>query len=135
MRAKFNLKLNIRNWLSKELNLQGWLSMLIICLITIGLFLSLVRVVTNAQSNYEVYLYEKEGLETLQSENDNLKSQLAYYQSYEYKKLYARDYLRLAEPGERLYKIVGDAKTYDATAKAPDFFEGSGFVEWWKSLL
>jgi cell division protein FtsB len=135
MKLNFNLKSNLRNWLNKEFNLQSWLSMLIICLITVGLFLSLVRVVTNAQSNYEVYLYEKQGLEVLQKENDDLKDQLAYYQSYEYKKLYARDYLRLAEPGEKLYKIVGDDKTYDTAGKTPDFFADGKFVSWWKDLL
>lgn len=70
----------------------------------------------------------------MQQENLKLLNELQYYQSYEYKKLYARDNLRLGEPGERLYKIVGDQATYNVPEKELELFEESN-LQWWILLV
>jgi hypothetical protein len=74
-------------------SLADWLATLLVIGIVIVLVTNLFRVVLNARNNYEVYLYEKEGWAALQVERDRLSEELEFYQSNEYKKLYARDYL------------------------------------------
>ena len=118
-----------------RINTRGWLSVIIVLGITLILLISFGRVITNATSNYEVYQYEQTGLDKLQAENDSLKQELGYYSSYEYKLLYARDYLHMAEPGERLYKIVGSQQYYQVEEQQPNFVTVDTYSYWWSQLL
>lgn len=108
---------------------------LVVPFLTLVVMLNLVRSFTDAQRNYQVYIAEQELLSNMRSENDFLQNQLAYYKSYEYKRLYARDNLRLAEPGERLYKIEGPAQVYQPRQKEYSPTKAQPNIYWWGALL
>lgn len=135
MWKRFFAKTGIARSLSGQLHARGWLSVFVVVGITFMLLVSFGRVIANARSNYDVYLFEKDGLTVLQADNAELQRELDYYSSYEYKRLYARDYLHLAEPGETLYKIVGNQQYYQVTAVAPNFVPPSSYADWWLQLL
>jgi cell division protein FtsB len=106
-------------------------ALLVLC----ALLISLGRVIVNAADNYEVYLYEELSLTELQSENARLAKELAYYESYEYKKLYARDHLNLVEPGERLYRLVGRPEYYEVRDRGVQVFQEGNYLNWWLRIL
>ncbi len=114
---------------------NDWLAVLLVIGIVLVLITNLFRVMLNAKNNYEVYLYEKEGWAILQEERDRLSEELEFYQSYEYKKLYARDYLHLGESGETLYKVLGGFEYYDVKDDVRDLFPKENFLSWWKLLI
>lgn len=100
----------------------------------LALTTSLGKVMVNARNNNEVYEYEQENLSALEAEREKLQKELAYYESYEYKRLYARDYLNLAQPGERLYRIVDNTKLYDVRQRLYNYPEAN-FLDWWRTVL
>ena len=126
---------NLNQSISLNIYARGWLSAFVIIGITLLLLANLFRVTANAANNYEVYLYERESVESLRDESERLNRELAYYNSYEYKKLYARDFLHLAEPGEKLYKIVGTPKYYDLQEQELELFEEGNLLEWWLRII
>lgn len=99
------------------------------------MLVSFGRVITNARDNFDVYQFEQGGLVSLQGENQDLQKQLDYYNSFEYKQLYARDYLHLAVPGETLYKIEGNPTYYQIDQQQPNFVTADTFTSWWAKLL
>jgi hypothetical protein len=114
---------------------SGWVVSVFVIGITILLFVNWSRVVINAKNNYEVYLYEKMGWAELVAQRDQLKKDLEFYSSLEYKRLYARDYLHLAESGVTLYKIVGSFNYYELNAANKDLFPRENYTGWWLLLL
>lgn len=116
-------------------SLADWLATLLVIGIVIVLVTNLFRVVLNARNNYEVYLYEKEGWAALQVERDRLSEELEFYQSNEYKKLYARDYLHLGESGETLYKVLGGFEYYDVNSDIEELFPKEDYLSWWRLLI
>lgn len=102
----------IRNLFSIRLPkvwLQGWLSVILVCGLTMALGSNLWRIAVNAQYNTEVYNAEIEGLEKLKSENDKLEDELDFYSSNEYRRVYIRDNRHLVESGNtQLYKVVDE---------------------------
>ncbi len=116
-------------------SLADWLATLFVIGIVIVLVTNLFRVVLNARNNYEVYLYEKEGWAALQVERDRLSEELEFYQSNEYKKLYARDYLHLGESGETLYKVLGGFEYYDVNSDIEELFPKEDYLSWWRLLI
>lgn len=119
----------------KQKSFNDWFATLLVIGIVLVLITNLFRVVLNARNNYEVYLYEKEGWVILQEERDRLAEELEFYQSYEYKKLYARDYLHLGESGETLYKVLGGFEYYDIKDDVRELFPKENFLSWWKLLI
>ena len=119
-----------------QLSTNEWLSLLAIILVVIILAVNIVKVVSRAGDNYQVYIEEKAALGRLQQENAELERELAYYQSYEYKKLYARDNLRLADPGERLIQIVDNTVSYDEDQTETNILSTTDDNSvWWLMLL
>jgi len=125
----------LQNIFRFRLHTRGWFSVAMIIGVTFLLLVSFGRVITNAKNNFEVYQYEQGGLTALRSDNQDLLRELDYYQSFEYKLLYARDYLHLAEPGETLYKIVGTQTYYKIDEKVPNFVTADSYSYWWGALL
>ncbi len=128
-------KFRLRNLFRFRVYTRGWVSVLIVVGITFLLLVSFGRVITNARNNFEVYQYEQSGLAMLQVDHSELQRQLDYYNSFEFKRLYARDFLHLAEPGETLYKIVGDQTIYQIDQPQPNFVTAETFAYWWQKLL
>lgn len=116
-------------------HLSDWIPMFAVISISLLLFVNLVRAVNNAGINFQVYEAEKVALTELQTENQKLKSELDYYSSYEYSELYARDTLKLAEPGQRLYRVVTDSPDYQVPVKKVDVFADKNYVKWWAVLF
>ncbi len=119
----------------REIDLKSWL---ILIAITLGLLIIAGRLgdsVVNAYRNYQVYIAEQAGLEDLQGEYKSLQQDLAYYRSYEYKKLYARDYLNLTQGGEILYRINDNNRFYEVSDRKQQFVEEGKYTQWWMVLL
>lgn len=132
---KYIARLNPFNLLKVNFHAGGWLSVILVFLATILLAMNLLRVVTNARDNLDVLASEKISLRDLQKLNEDLHNDLDYYLSYEYKKLYARDNLRLVEPGERLFRIIPKSQSYEVVRKEIEFFADSNYLDWWQELL
>jgi len=91
--------------------------------------------ISNAQANLEVYRYEQNVVEQRKVEQERLESELAYYQSLEYAKLYARENQNLAVPGEKLYQLSDPVKLYQVQLKQKDFYTNADYAKWWVSLF
>jgi hypothetical protein len=118
-----------------QINTGGWISVVIITAITVLVCINLWRVGVNAQESMDVFTFEQDSLTNLQSENSQLLAELEYYQSYEYKKLYARDNLRLAEANERLFKVADPIDYFEVKESAPDFLTPENYSSWWFAIL
>ncbi len=114
---------------------SGWLATIFVMGISLVLLVNFGRVIANAGESYEVYQYEKVSMEELLGEHEELQQELEYYQSFEYKKLYARDNLHLAEPNEKLYRIVGETTYYDVARAEIDLFAKANLLDWWKRII
>lgn len=114
---------------------SGWLSVILLCGVAIALTMNLGRVIANARNNYEVFRFEQSSLNEMKAEHDKLSLQLAFYESSEYKRLYARDYLHLAESSESLFQVVAPIEYYQLEANTfdPLSYKDSGY--WWDRIL
>ena len=128
-------KVRLSSLIRFRLYTRGWVSVVFVVGVTLLLLVSFGRVITNAQNNIEVYQFEQSGLTTLQADNQSLQHQLDYYNSFEYKRLYARDFLHLAEPGETLYKIAGNQTYYQIDQQKPNFVTADTYGYWWRKLI
>ncbi len=109
----------------------------VVAIICFGLLMAfnLWRALDNAGNSLGVYQSEQASLAALQEQNESLLNELRYYQSYEYKRIYARDNLRMAEPGEKLYLVVDTTPAYYTPDEEFDLFAAQDFASWWGMLL
>lgn len=115
-----------------------WQEMLLSCIFAVMAILfmgDIAGTIGNAQANLEVYAYEQDIVQQRQNEQERLKSELSYYQSLEYAKLYARDNQNLATPGEKLYQITDPVKLYQVQIRQKDFYANADYAKWWVSLF
>jgi hypothetical protein len=80
---------------------------------------------------------EEEGrLDNLLTENQKLATLERYYGSLEYKRIYARDKLNLAQPNETLYYVDRpDAATIEQLPQTPSKVSFDNNLLWWKKLI
>lgn len=127
------LKLNRR--LNLQINARGWLSVLVVVVMALVVGVNLWKVAVNAAESIDVFQAEQESLSALRQIHQDLQDQLSYYESYEYKKLYARDNLRLVEPGERLFRVLSPIEYFEFEEVTPNFFAETDNLSWWLELL
>lgn len=109
----------------------------ILLLIILSLGYNVYNSYNKVMDSLERYETEKETLAILEAENQRLLKERKYYQSQEFKKIYARDNLNLVEPGEEIYLIDGEEVVLDIE-KLPEeqvqiTLEDNWF--WWRKLL
>lgn len=118
--------------------LPVWQEMALSCFLAIMAILfmgDIFGTISNAQANLEVYDYEQSIVELRKQEQERLKSELAYYQSLEYARLYARENQNLALPGEQLYVLSDPVKLYQVPIRQRDFYANADYASWWRSLF
>ena len=120
---------------SVHLPVEAVTSLVILFLILVIMSVTLVRKVQESGKNYEVYQQELTALDDLQAENEQLRRELAYYNSIEYKLLYARDSLNTTRPGERLYELSDEIVLYDYEPEQVSMYDQLDLKSVWWSLL
>lgn len=111
------------------------LSLLVLLLVLGVVGVNFYRKVEEGRRNYDVYVQELEALEELQAENDQLREELAYYNSAEYRLLYARDSLNLVRPGETLFELAEEIVIYDFAEEPVDLYAELEPLDVWQHLL
>lgn len=111
------------------------MSLLMLTALLIILGSSLFRKIEESSRNYGVYLTERAAVEKLRTENEKLKSELDYYNSVEYKLLYARDSLNRIRPGEKIFEITSDVKLHTVETSQPSLYPQLELGQIWSKLL
>ena len=73
--------------------------------VIIGLSMNIYRAYTTGVDTINNFKQEQQKLEDLKVVNDQLQNEVKQYESIEYKKMYARDNLALADKNESLYYV------------------------------
>jgi cell division protein FtsB len=94
-----------------------------------------VKRIEEGKRDYDVYLAEQVSLNKLKAENLQLKAELNYYNSLEYKLLYARDSLNKVRPGERLYELSNEIVLYNINPEPVKIYNQLNLIEVWRHLL
>ena len=113
------------------------LGKVVIFLIIIALGYNVFTAYNNGVTNLRRIEEEEQKLNKLLAEAEQLSAQVKYYESLDFKRIYAREILNLAEPDETLYYInrpepepqIEDIKDYQESIKLND----NAF--WWKKLI
>lgn len=119
----------------RNIDFRSWLILVGLTVVLLIIAGKLGDSMVNAYRNYQVYVAEQAGRDELAEEYQDLQQNLAYYRSYEYKKLYARDYLNLTQNGETLYRINDNDSFYEVKEKQQNFVESGEYTQWWLVLL
>ncbi len=112
-------------------------TLLITFLLSITLLIlggNILRVISNARINYEIFAIEAQGLKNLQLKNEQLQKELEYVSSDEYKMLLLRNSSNLAQSGEELYSLKAQAEYLDAEKNLLDVKTKQDFNDWWNLL-
>jgi len=140
---KINYRLKrIRVYLEQRLlriNIDWYdlLGTVIIGLVILALGYNVFTAYNNGINNLRRIDEEQQKLDKLEAESEELSQLEKYYQSLDFKRIYAREILNLAEPDETLYYInrpepepqIEDIKDYQESIKLND----NAF--WWKKLI
>lgn len=124
-----------RRWRGR-VQVDVMLSIVFLAVVLVVLGVNLFKRLDESSRDYGVYLTELASLEKLRNENQQLLAQLDYYNSVEYKLLYARDSLNKVRPGEKLYEISGDIVLYNfSTPPVKLYPELQPIKVWWNLLF
>lgn len=126
--------LRLRNKL-QDFSVEGGLVTVILAVVAILISGSIIRVVNNARSNYEIFKDEQASLEELRSKNSELAEDLNYVQSDEYKKLFLRDTQGLSVGSEELFSTKEKVAYQEEAKEYLKLETKSDYVDWWLSLL
>lgn len=119
----------------KDLSMENVLVMILLSLTILVLTGNILRVIANAKNNYEIFSVEAQGLNELKDKNDDLKKELEYVSSDEYKMLLLRDSSNLAQSNEELYAIRNQSENYDIQTELYNLQDKASFSDWWQMLL
>ena len=116
--------------------LEGLGLTIILVLISTILIYNNIKRINNGRYNYDVYQYERDTLEDLVKKNEELKSELEYVNSLEYKRLVLREVLGYAYEDETVYKRKEDPTFYtDIEKRYIEVSEKEDYEQWWLMLL
>jgi len=87
----------------KSIDYNGALLTLVLLLFIFSFSINIIRGISNAQKNYQIYITEINNYELLKNRNKNLKEDLEYYSSDEFKQIFLRESLLLAEPDSKIF--------------------------------
>jgi len=118
----------------KDFSTENILVTLLLCLAVLVLSGNILRVISTARSNYEIFSIETQSLNDLKKKNADLLSELEYVSSDEYKMLLLRNSANMAQSGEELYTIKDKAKYLDEELRLLDLSKKSNFNNWWQML-
>lgn len=126
--------LKLRNKM-KDFSVEGGLVTVILAVVAILISGSIIRVVNNARSNYEIFRDEQSSLEDLRMKNNELEEDLSYVQSDEYKKLFLRDTQGLSVGSEELFSTKEKVTYQEEVKEYLKIDTKNDYVDWWLSLL
>lgn len=119
----------------KDIRLEDFVTLILFSIFLLVLIASSVKVIVNARNNYDIFNVELKGLEEIRKKNEELKRELAYVSSDEYKLLYLRDSSALAKPEEQLYTIKEDPFRANEKIEYYDLTDLTDYTNWWVSLI
>lgn len=119
----------------KDVSIEAGVLTVILCLVFLFLLGSIFRVLSNAKNNYEIFNIEKDSLNELEAKNGDLKKELEYVSSDEYKRLFLRDTKGLSASNEELYTLREDPNYFEEEKTYLDLKEKKNFSDWWIGLL
>lgn len=118
----------------KDLTVENILLTLLLLATVMILTGNILRVVANAKSNYEIFHIEAQSLDDLQKKQEDLKKELEYVSSDEYKMLLLRNSANMALSNEELYAIRNKAEYLDEEKELLDLSKKSDYKVWWEML-
>lgn len=119
----------------KKISSEGLFFAVLLSCTFIFLTGSIVRVINNARNNYEIFNLEKNSLNDLQSKNEDLKEELDYVNSDEYKRLFLRETEGLSSANEELFSRREEPTVIDADQELLPVEEKIDYSDWWAGLL
>ncbi len=119
----------------KDIKLEDFATLMLLSIFLVVLIASSFKVIISARNNYDIFNVELKGLEEIRAKNEELKRELAYVTSDEYKLLYLRDSSALGKPEEQLYSIKEDLFKAEEKIEYYDISEKVDYTDWWVSLL
>lgn len=119
----------------KNIKMEDLITLILLGIFLVVLIASSVKVIVSARNNYDIFNVELRGLDEIRQKNDELKRELAYVTSDEYKLLYLRDSSSLAKPEEQLYNVKEDIYSAEEKIEYYDLTDKTDFTDWWISLL
>jgi cell division protein FtsB len=128
----------ITEWIrSKEINFKAQLLNLFYLLVILFLGSQIVITFNNGFEDLKRFQAEEARLSQLKQENEELKRAVEQYSSIEYKKIYARENLNLAEKQETLYYVERENTVLEIEKLPEDTMQISleDNVYWWKKLI
>ncbi|HEX9804183.1 MAG TPA: septum formation initiator family protein [Candidatus Dojkabacteria bacterium] len=109
-----------------------FLMLMIIGLLTINIW----NVYSQGKRNFDQLLIQREKLDKLVIENEDLKEEIEYKKSPQYIESFAQENLYLSRLGERIFKIEDqDKEVYELEEINSDPIELESNEEWWKEIF
>jgi len=118
----------------KDFTTENLLISILLCLAVLVLTGNILRVITTARNNYEIFSIESQSLNDLKAKNEELQKELEYVSSDEYKMLLLRNSANMAQSSEDLYTIRQKATYLDEEKDLLDLTKKSDFSNWWQML-
>lgn len=91
----------------KYIDFKDFYITIILFFVILILLANIHRAISNAYSNHLTYSVEINNYEQLKKRNLELKNDLEYYKSDEFKKIFLRESLLLAEEGDKIFITRG----------------------------
>ena len=87
----------------KNIDYNGILLTLVLLLFIFSFSINIIRGISNAHNNYQIYITEISNYQNLKERNKNLKDDLEYYNSDEFKQIFLRESVLLADPDSKIF--------------------------------
>lgn len=138
------LKLNMRfiqfkRWITHLGLAMNYISLsLFLFLIIIFLAFNIISVYQRGKKNFDLINAEKEKLEKLKEEGNQLEKDLDYYSSLYFVEAFAKENLSLSRRGERLYKFDDGSEELsilDLRELNTDPIKLEDNIYWWKKIF
>lgn len=133
--ARFNKIFSKLNKITKDIIVEGGILSIILVVSLLLLVSNIFRVISNGRSNFEVYLFEQEGYNSLKERNEELLKDSSYYSSDEYRLLFLRDTELLGLEGETIYTTRKNPVYFDENKTLLDISKVNDYKDWWTKLL
>ncbi len=119
----------------KKMSIEGFVIAVILCCVLLFLLASILRVWNNARNNYDIFNSEISGLQDLQKTNQELKDELNYVSSDEYKELFLKNTDGLASQNEELFERRSTVNPAEEKKVYLSLSDKNDYSDWWSGLL
>jgi cell division protein FtsB len=136
-KIKYILTNLLQKFSLERINFSGIFVILFYLIVIVYLGINIFTTFNKGMEDERKFRLEQTRLEELKLENTRLNNELSRYDSIEYKRIYARENLNLAEKNETLYYIERKSPIQEIEVLPEDTvqidLENNFF--WWKKLI